>query len=93
MPLPEPPKKKVKCGLEKPRKVQPIVIAIDSDSNSSDQNIENKPHMDAKDAEVKKMKTFYKTQQKKQIAAYAQNHSAVKAHKVFGILRTTISKC
>ena len=78
MPLPEPPKKKVKCGLERPRKVQPIVIAIDSDSNSSDQKIENKPRMDAQDAEVKKMRTFYTTQQKKRIAAYAQNHSAVK---------------
>ena len=93
MPLPEPPKKKVKRGLGRPRKVQPKVIAIDSNSNSSDQKIENKPRMDGKNAEVKKTRMFYTTQQKKRIAAYAQNHSAVKAHEFFGILRTTINKC
>ena len=39
MPLAEPPKK-VKHGPGRPQKAQPIVIAIHSDSTSSDQEIE-----------------------------------------------------
>ena len=85
-------KEKVKCRLGRPRKVRPIVIAIDSDSTSSHQEIGNEPPTNTEDTEVKKTRTFYTIKLKKQIVVYAQNHSAVMAHEFFGIPRTTINR-
>ena len=47
--------------------------AIDSDSISSHQEMENEPTMDTEQAQVNKTRTFYTIQQKKQL----QDHSAV----------------
>ena len=58
-------KEKVMRGPGRPWKVQPVVIAIDSDSTSTNQEIENEPPRDTEDAEVKKTRAFYTIQQKK----------------------------